>query len=321
MTEPELFSDEFHWLQDVTQSLDVGLVVLDLDFRVVLWNDFMENHCHHDPGDVFDKTIFELFDDIPENWFRQKVRGVFQFMGRAFSTWEQRPYLFKMSHYRPFTSPAKYMYQNITILPLTDISGQHTHVGILVYDVTDIALQKLQLQEARDELSVLAKTDTLTGLYNRGYWEHRFMQEFSRFARTRQTPTLMMLDIDHFKRVNDSYGHSAGDEIIRMLANLITRQVRTTDIIGRLGGEEFGVILVDTTAEHSAVLANRIRQEIQDTTTRIDGNDIRVTASFGIAELNDQYEDHKHWYTTADRGLYDSKAANRNTVTVKQPTD
>ena len=321
MAESSIFFDESHWLQDVTQSLDVGLIVLDLDFRVVLWNDFMENHYHHDSGNVFDKTIFELFDDLPENWFRQKVRGVFQFRGRAFSTWEQRPYLFRMSHYRPFTSPAQYMYQNIAILPLTDASGQYTHVGVLVYDVTDIALQKIQLQDARDELSVLAKTDNLTGLYNRGYWEHRFIQEFRRFGRTRQTPTLMMLDIDHFKRVNDTYGHAAGDEIIRMLANLLTQQLRTTDILGRLGGEEFGIILIDTTAEPSAVLANRIRKEIQGTTTRVDGNDIRITASFGIAELSDEYKDHKHWYTTTDRGLYASKAANRNTVTVKQPSD
>ncbi|MGK0337041.1 MAG: diguanylate cyclase (GGDEF)-like protein [Candidatus Azotimanducaceae bacterium] len=321
MAESSIFTAEFHWLQGVTQSLDVGLVVLDLDFRVVMWNDFMDNHYEQGSADVFNKTIFELFDDLPENWFRQKVRGVFQFKGRAFSTWEQRPYLFRMSHYRPFTSPAKFMYQNITMLPLTDMSGQYTHVGILVYDVTDIALQKIQLQEARDELSILAKTDNLTGLYNRGYWEHRFIQEFSRFGRTRQTPTLMMLDIDHFKRVNDTYGHAAGDAIIQMLANLLAEQLRATDIIGRLGGEEFGVILIDTAAEPSEMLANRIRQIIEGTTTHFDGNDIRITASFGVAELNDKYKDHKHWYTTADQGLYASKAANRNTVTVKQPSN
>ena len=321
MEEHALFSGEYYWMQDLTQSLDVGLVVLDLDFKVVLWNEFMANHHGSEGETVLGHTIFELFDDLPEDWFRQKVRGVLQFKGRAFTTWEQRPYLFPMSHYRPFTSPAQYMYQNITIVPLSDISGSQSHVGIIVYDVTEVAMQKHQLQVAKNELSNLAKHDSLTDLFNRGYWDHCLTQEFNRFARTRQVPTLMMLDIDHFKKVNDTYGHAAGDEVIRMIANLLRNQLRATDIIGRLGGEEFGVILIDTTAEPAAVLANRIRKAIETTVTHYQKHEIRITSSFGITELNDQFTDAKHWLATSDAGLYASKAANRNTVTIQQITE
>jgi diguanylate cyclase len=319
MQEPALLSGEYYWLQDLTQSLDVGLVVVDMDYQVVLWNDFMANHHGSEGEDVLNKNIFDLFDDLPVDWFKQKVRGVLQFKGRAFTTWEQRPYLFRMNHYRPFTSPAQYMYQNITIVPLSDLSGSCSHVGIIVYDVTDIALQKQQLQIARDELSTLAKTDSLTGLYNRGYWDHRLQQEFERFTRTRQTPTLMMLDIDHFKKVNDTFCHAAGDEIIRMIANLLKNHLRATDIIGRLGGEEFGVILIDTTAEPAELLANRLRVAIESNVTYYEKQEIRITSSFGLAELNDQFSGSSQWYTTADDGLYTSKAANRNTVTVQKP--
>ena len=320
MAEQDHFSLEDFWMQDITQSLDVGIVVLDLDFKIVLWNSFMENHHGAGSEHVLGSEIFDMFDDLPTDWFKQKVRGVLQFKGRAFTTWEQRPYLFRMNHYRPFTSVAEFMYQNITIIPLRDISGNFSHVGIIVYDVTDVALQKIKLQETKNELGVLAKTDDLTGLYNRGYWDHRLRQEFDRYSRTRQTPTLIMLDIDHFKKVNDTYGHDAGDAVIKMLANLLVCQLRATDVIGRLGGEEFGVILIDTTVEPAEILANRLRQTIEDTTIYAGGNEIKITSSFGVTELNGQFDDYKQWFKTVDLALYDSKNANRNTVTVRRLT-
>lgn len=223
-----------------------------------------------------------------------------------------------MNHYRPFTSTAEFMYQNITIIPLGNIGGRFPHVGIITYDVTDVALQKISLQETKDALSVLAKTDSLTGLYNRGYWDHRLQDEFNRLSRTKQTPALIMLDIDHFKKVNDTYGHDAGDEVIKMLANLLADQLRATDIIGRLGGEEFSVILIDTEVGPAEMLANRLRKAIEETTIYVDDHEINITSSFGVTELSDQFEDTKHWFKTVDLALYDSKAANRNTVTVRQ---
>lgn len=313
------FAAEYYWLQGVTQSLDVGLVVLDLDHKVVLWNDFMDNHYRGDCPDVIGTQISDLFPDMPRDWFQQKVNGVLKFKGRAFSTWEQRPYLFKMRHYRPFTSAAEHMYQNITIMPLTDLSGQCSHVGVLVYDVTDVALQKLALEETKADLTRQAQTDALTGLYNRGHWEECLNLEFRRYRRTHQTPSLIILDIDHFKRVNDSYGHAAGDEVIRQLANLLKTTLRTTDVIGRLGGEEFGVILIDTEGKPAEMLANRLRKRVEEMEIRFDDQDIKITSSFGVTELSDDFSDVEHWYTTTDLGLYDSKHAGRNSVSFRYP--
>lgn len=314
------FAAEYYWLQGVTQSLDVGLVVLDLDYKVVLWNDFMDNHYCGDSPEVIGTEIFKLFPDMPADWFKQKFQGVLQFKGRGFSTWEQRPYLFKMRHYRPFTSAAEYMYQNITMMPLTDLAGKNSHIGVLIYDVTDVALQKMQLEKTRDEMSTLAKTDCLTGLYNRGYWEYCLKREFKRYNRTCQTPSMIVLDIDHFKKVNDTYGHPAGDEVIRTLGKLLQSSLRTTDIIGRLGGEEFGIILIDTTGEPAEMLANRIRERIAETVIEHDGHQIQITSSFGVCELTEDFADEQAWFATTDLGLYDSKHAGRNSVTRKYPT-
>jgi predicted signal transduction protein with EAL and GGDEF domain len=138
------------------------------------------------------------------------------------------------------------MFQNITLIPLTGTSGEVSHICLIVYDVTDVAMSKQAITAANAKLERLSRTDRLTGLNNRGYWEECLAAEFRRFARTGQKATLVMFDIDHFKKVNDTHGHSAGDAVICTIAKLLARCMRDTDIGGRYGGEEFAVVLVDT---------------------------------------------------------------------------
>jgi hypothetical protein len=136
---------EFHWMMDMLQTVDVGIVVFNRDFAIKVWNGFMEAHSGMLPSDVRDKKLFTLFPDISAMWFERKVKSVFDLRTRAFITWEQRPYLFKFRNYRPITSNAPYMYQNVVFSPLVSATGAVEHVCMMIYDMTDAASAKKQL--------------------------------------------------------------------------------------------------------------------------------------------------------------------------------
>jgi len=146
---------EMHWMMDMIQSVDVGIVVFNRSLMIKVWNGFMEAHSGLLPSDVRDKSIFTLFPEIDQSWLNIKVRPVFDLRTRAFITWEQRPYLFKFRNYRPITSNAPYMYQNVVFSPLVSASGQVEHVCMMIYDMTDAASAKkqlLSLQVTQNEL-------------------------------------------------------------------------------------------------------------------------------------------------------------------------
>jgi len=138
---------DIHWLIDMIHNIDVGIVVIDLQLNVKVWNGFMENHSGLLTAHVVDKKIIETFPDIPKDWLQHKIDTVCLLKNKAFTTWEQRPYLFKFKSYHPITSQAEFMYQNITFLPLTDIMGSVTQVCLVVYDVTDVALNREALYQ------------------------------------------------------------------------------------------------------------------------------------------------------------------------------
>jgi PAS domain-containing protein len=125
---------------NIVQNLDVGLVVLDKAYRIQVWNGFMESHSGRLAGEVRDQRLFSLFPDVDKAWLERKANMVFKLNNRAFSTWEQRPYLLRFSNYRPITGSAPYMYQNLTLVPLADFAGEVTHLAIIIYDATDEAM-------------------------------------------------------------------------------------------------------------------------------------------------------------------------------------
>ena len=303
---------ELHWMLDVLQSIDVGLIVLDLDGTVKVWNSFMENHSGKMPIKVIGRSLFDVFPNLPRHWIERKMETVTFLRSRAFSTWEQRPYLFRFKNYRPITGTADFMYQNITFIPIMAVDGTVGQVGIIIYDVTDIATNKMALESANETLSNLSRIDQLTQLFNRGYWEECLQREFTRYKRTKQTSSLVMFDIDYFKKVNDTYGHQAGDAVIRQTSCLLRSSARTTDICGRYGGEEFGVILIDTNAPNGHTFAERLRQTTQACAVQHEDRTIDYTISLGIAEINGDMKSHTQWIEAADMALYQAKHGGRN---------
>ena len=309
-------ADAFHWLVDMLESVEVGLVVLDLDFRVQAWNGFMENHSGITAGKIRDKVLFDLFPDIPRAWLARKVDSVVLLNTRAFTSWEQRPYLFRFRNSRPITGTEAFMFQNLTISPLTNTNGEVDKVCLLIYDVTEFASSKRALERANEQLEKLSMTDRLTGLLNRGTWENLVDVEFGRYRRYGNPTSLVMFDIDHFKPVNDTYGHLAGDEVIRHAAKVTLDSVRQTDSAGRYGGEEFGIILPETDGEGAAIICDRIRMTIENSIVKTTVADIQYTISVGIAELDSHPENYMQWLQKADEALYEAKEGGRNRVVV-----
>jgi len=312
----ELEAQSFHWLVNMLESVEVGLVVLDLEFRVQAWNGFMENHSGITASKIRNRVLFEVFPDIPEAWLTRKVDAVALLNTRAFTSWEQRPYLFRFRNTRPITGTEDYMFQNLTVSPLSGTTGQVEKVCLMVYDVTDIATGKRALERANEQLAKLSMTDRLTSLLNRGTWENLVDAEFERYRRYNQATSLVMFDIDFFKKVNDSYGHLAGDVVIKHTATTAKSVLRQSDSIGRYGGEEFGIILPETDAEGARVICERIRESIENSIVQTAAAPIRYTVSVGISQLSDTAKSYMEWMQQADEALYAAKKGGRNRVIV-----
>jgi diguanylate cyclase len=305
---------EMHWKHDLLGSIEVGIVVLDKECKVQVWNQFMENHSSIVPGMIQGKSVFKFFPEIDEEWFTRKAAPAFSLKSPVFIIWEQRPYLFHFNCNRPITSQAEHMYQNITIFPLASLTGQVEQVCLVIYDVTNEALSRLGMQSLNTQLEKMSRVDGLTGLYNRHFWEEQFVMEYKRDKRSENPSALIMLDIDFFKTVNDTYGHPAGDEVIKTLASIIKKAIRETDIAGRYGGEEFAIILPGTPVANAEFVAERIRRMVEKRTVVYDEIHISFTISIGIAGFKHTYKDSTQWLDTADKALYKAKDMGRNQV-------
>ncbi|QPG05314.1 diguanylate cyclase [Salinimonas marina] len=305
------------WQEELLSSLEVGIVVLNEHFQVVVWNQFMENHSDIRPAQICGQSLFAHFDDIDENWLRAKAEPVFNLQTPVFLIWEQRPYLFKFGSNRPITSDSATMYQNVTIFPLiTTDDGRVDRLCMLVYDVTDQAVGKLRGERLNEELQYMSRIDGLTGLYNRRYWQERFDAIYKLSRRRDSNVTALMLDIDHFKKINDTYGHQAGDKVIQTLATVIQQCIRETDLAGRYGGEEFALVLPDATAQEALLVAERIRTAVLNTQVQHDTHTICFTVSLGLAPFSQQTRTAMAWLEQADMALYDAKASGRNMALV-----
>ncbi len=158
-------------------------------------------------------------------------------------------------------------------------------------------------------------TDGLTGLYNHRTFQERFSQLIERSARHGKKCTLILTDIDHFKKVNDTYGHDVGDVVIKGLGDILKRVKRTTDSVARFGGEEFVLLCEETDAKGAMLLAERIREELGRTVFPTPNGPLSVTCSLGVATFPDAGRDWETMFKAADEALYASKRGGRNRST------
>ncbi|ERP87059.1 hypothetical protein Q666_03490 [Marinobacter sp. ES-1] len=175
-------------------------------------------------------------------------------------------------------------------------------------------MYELRREEAEQKLVELARTDTLTGLANRSAFQSTLARTIAEGERSGTGFALVVMDIDHFKAVNDTFGHNAGDIVLRHIGRCLAERLRTTDYVGRLGGEEFGLILRDAKPAAAYELMDELRQRIARQQLTCGGANISVTASFGIAQWPEHGREAETLFSVADGCLYSSKRAGRNRI-------
>jgi len=179
---------------------------------------------------------------------------------------------------------------------------------VTFFDVTESKKQKMLLEEKNRELEELASIDSLTGIYNRNKLREIAMYEFRKQKRDKKPISLVMLDIDYFKKINDTYGHNVGDYALKTIANIVSDSIRESDAFARWGGEEFVILTPGADVDSAAVLAEKLRQKIAE----FEFDEIGViTCSFGVAQISDGFE-LDHLVENADKALYMAKRSGRN---------
>lgn len=187
---------------------------------------------------------------------------------------------------------------------------------LLVGNLTYRLAQRLDTDKRA--LLNLSRIDPLTGLWNRAYWLERTREEFSRFQRRCGAAVMVLGDIDHFKRINDQYGHGQGDLVLRRLADLLQARLRMSDLLCRYGGEEFALLLPDTDGAGALVVVEQLRVAVQEASLSPAFPE-RLTMSFGLAQLDTTTADPAAWIEAADTALYQAKRSGRNLALAYQP--
>ena len=198
---------------------------------------------------------------------------------------------------------------DMNVVPLRDADGVITHFACIERDLT-------RYKKIERQLANLALFDSLTGTLNRPAFYQHAEKEFTRSKRYYRPLSVIMLDIDHFKRVNDQYGHHGGDQVLQIFAEACQEVIRNTDLMGRVGGEEFAMLLPDTSMKAAFNLAERLRERINKYPYLAGDMLIEITASLGVAELQSDDSDFKTLLQRADEALYSAKHDGRNRVKI-----
>ncbi|MBV8046048.1 MAG: diguanylate cyclase [Paludibacterium sp.] len=188
------------------------------------------------------------------------------------------------------------------------------NMSLVAADITEAKQTALALQAAHQELEYLAMTDELTGVANRRHFFKRIGEEFD-LSRNRKTAiSLAMLDLDHFKRVNDQFGHPAGDEVLVHFGGMLRDVLRGRDFPGRVGGEEFAILFPETAQADACGALERLRTTVASSPLNQVAAGFNYTFSAGLVALSDQFRTFNEWISAADHVLYQAKAAGRNRI-------
>ena len=202
-----------------------------------------------------------------------------------------------------------YMTKPIDLPELKARVGVGLRVAKLQQHLTDSVSE---LRATRDGLARLASTDALTGVYSRRWWFDLAEKEFSRSRRYDRMFSLLMADLDWFKQINDTHGHEAGDRVLNQFGTLLRKTCRESDVIGRIGGEEFALLLPETTAEAAQHLASRITEACRSIIVDVTRDDGHCSCSIGVTQVRPDDERVDSVLTRADQALYAAKREGRN---------
>ena len=291
----------------VFDMVDIGLVILDKELQVRYWNRWMQLHSDIVPEKIIGTSICDIFPNLKRPRFLNNCKAVFTFGNFSFFSQKLHRYLFPFKPISSFDADFEYMQQNCTMGPLRNEKGDINYLFIAVHDVTETV-------NFEQKLMALNRMDALTNVHNRRSLEIHLKEEVERHKRYGHPLSLIMFDIDHFKHVNDTYGHQCGDYILQTIAELIGRSIRSEDILARYGGEEFCCVLPETSIEAAMILAERFRKKIADHVFEYQKDRVHVTISLGVSTMRSKTATPDILLKDADDGLYAAKNRGRNQI-------
>ena len=292
-------------LHSITNAAQDAVMMIDSAGRVTYWNPAAEHMFGFVKAEVIGKNLHELI--VPERYLERAHAGFSRFAASGEGPAIGRTTTLRAQHRKGNEFPVDIS------LSAIKLRGQWSAVGI-VRDATE----RVQTEE---RLKQLATTDTLAGICNRRHFDEVLASEISRAARFTNPLSLVLFDVDHFKRINDTFGHQAGDRVLTQLAVTVGNTIRTVDQFARWGGEEFVVLLPGSDLNAGRLLAEKLRMVLEKQPFSDVG---QVTCSFGVAEYTPG-DDMDALIKKADRCLYQAKASGRNRVetsaTLSQPVE
>lgn len=284
------------WLNAIASGVkDYAQTIVDEQGCIDHWNEsvervtgFAQDAVSRRPYSFFFKPDAMTMDRIEDQLHEARTSGLSLSEG-----WMQR-------------ADGSAFWGHCLITPL-DSSVNANGYSLILRDITDT-------RESLDAVLKAALTDQLTGVANRRSFFEVAELEMARYARKPRPIALLLIDIDHFKMVNDTHGHATGDAVITSLALLLQGSIRSIDLVARLGGEEFVVLLPSTNADMAERIAERIRQKVEAAKVELETGDIRYTVSIGVAEVEAEAAEVTKLLASADKALYAAKHAGRNRV-------
>ncbi len=293
---------------NVLDTLNIGVIILDREMHVQYWNNWMRVRSGIEQDIIIGSDISKVFPNLNTPAFLRSIKSALRFGNVNYISRKMHPYLFPIKTYSSFESQFEFMQQSCSVCPIRGESDSVTHICITVQDVTQLAIYEKKLIE-------MNLKDSLTGVYNRRFLTHKLEDELERHSRHSRSISLMMIDIDHFKNINDMYGHQTGDLVLKSVADEISSVVRKNDFLVRFGGEEFCCILPETNLKSAMVLAERIRKIVEKKERKFHNSDnVRITVSIGVYECKDNNNSADSVLKKADEALYLAKEAGRNRI-------
>ena len=308
---------EFDFARVMDDLMPLGTVVVDRRFSIVVWSRFMELHSGVRAESLAGKNLFDAFPELNRNWLEKKIKSSLVLKTTSYSSWQQRPYLFRFKSANAGVRDTDFMHQDASIFPVYGHDGLVQGACIAIQDVSALAEAKDLLDDTMEHALILEESsqrDGLTSLYNRRFFDEQITRDILNARRYGWSMMLAMIDVDHFKRINDTYGHPVGDQVLRSLAQRLGGMLRSSDTLSRYGGEEFALIFSNLDLSAASGLLERLRAAIENMRVDLaDGSHINVTISIGAAALQEGLTPGQ-LVIRADEALYQAKNEGRNRV-------
>ncbi len=300
-----LYEKAFH-------SMPLGLLVLNAQYRIVLWNDWLIMKTHISESDAIGKTLVELFPKMNCARFNYALEQLFGFKAPQIISQILNQYLIPIELEKNANMNFEYMQQHVEILPLEE--GADLFALIIIQDLTSVVHQRNVLMQMGKKFEDQTYHDPLTGVYNRRFLSSYLEKLMLWSKRNNAEIGCAMMDIDHFKKINDQFGHEKGDEVIIFFISMLRKVVRPSDVLIRYGGEEFLLVISNATQEMMIAVSERILANFEKESTGSLG--IHVTCSAGVAvwKPNENQSLFAKLIEHADAALYKAKNSGRNRV-------